>query len=107
MVLAFVVPTRHAAAWLGILMIAGNPSLRIFSMLYLLPGLLVVRTEIALLAALLVASYFPPAIWLAGGLVTAALALGGRRPWLMTPRPPPGVPPARSFVPAGVRPARC
>ncbi len=84
-VLAFVVPPRHAAAWLGILMIAGNPSLRIFSMLYLLPGLLVVRTEVALLAALLVASYFPPAIWLAGALVTGALWLGGSRPWLITP----------------------
>ncbi len=82
--LALVVPPRHAAAWLGILMIAGNPSLRIFSMLYLLPGLLRVRREVALLAALLVASYFPPALWLATVLVGAALVLGRSRPerWL-------------------------
>ncbi len=87
-VLAFFVPTRHAAAWLGILMIAGNPSLRIFSMLYLLPGLLVVRREIALLAALLVASYFPPAIWLAVGLVAGALALGRGSPQLLATADP-------------------
>ena len=85
MLLAFVVPPRHAAAWLGILMIAGNPSLRIFSMLYLVPGLLLIRREIALLAALLVASYFPPALWLATvGSAPPRWALGRWRPSLLS-----------------------
>ena len=45
-------------------MIVGNPSLRMFGLLMLLPGMLVVRREIALLAALCVASYTLPGLWL-------------------------------------------
>lgn len=81
--LAFVVPRRHAAAWLGILMIAGGPSLRMFGMLFLVPGMLLVRRELALLAATLVASYTFIGLWLAITIVAGGLALGRRDPaWL-------------------------
>ena len=81
--LAFVLPRRHAAAWLGILMIAGGPSLRMFGMLFLLPGMLVVRRELALLAAILVASYTFIGLWLAVTIVAGGLLLGRRDPaWL-------------------------
>ena len=85
-VAAYFLPVRFAAAWLGILMIVGNPSLRMFGLLTLLPGMLVVRREVALLAALCVASYTLPGLWLGVVLVGFALAEGLRRPiWLEPP----------------------
>ncbi len=83
MIATLVVPRRFGAAWLGILMIVGNPSLRMFGLLMLLPGMLVVRREIALVAALCVASYTLAGLWLGVLVVTVALALGTRWPdWL-------------------------
>ena len=83
--LAFVVPRRYAGAWLGILMIVGSPSLRIFGLLFLLPGMLVIRRELALLAAFLVTTYMISGIWLAVVLVAGSLALGLRYPALLEP----------------------
>ena len=81
--LAFVLPRRHTAAWLGILLIVGSPSLRMFGLLFLLPGMLVIRRELALLAALFVASYTFVGLWLAVGLVAIGLALSRWNPaWL-------------------------
>ena len=83
MIATLVVPRRFGAAWLGILMIVGNPSLRMFGLLMLLPGMLVVRREIALVAALCVASYTLAGLWLGVLVVAVALALGTRWPdWL-------------------------
>ena len=87
-VAAFFLPRRSAAAWLGILMIVGNPSLRMFGLLMLLPGMLAVRREVALLAALLVASYTLRGLWLAVLLVAVALAVGTRRPAWLEPAAP-------------------
>jgi hypothetical protein len=87
---AFFLPVRSAAAWLGLLMIVGNPSLRMFGLLTLLPGMLTVRREIALLAALCVASYTLPGLWLGVVLVTFALAEGMRRPVWLEPETPAG-----------------
>ena len=83
--LAFVLPRRHAAAWLGILMIVGSPSLRIFGLLFLLPGMLVIRRELALTAAFLVTTYMISGIWLAVVLVAGPLALGLRYPAVLEP----------------------
>ena len=81
--LVFVVPRRYAGPWLGILMIIGSPSLRIFGLLFLLPGMLLIRRELALLAAMLVASYTFIGLWLAVGVVAVGLALGRWNPaWL-------------------------
>jgi hypothetical protein len=76
--LAALVPSRHAAAWLGLLMIVGNPSLRVFGLLYLLPGMLLIRREIALIAALLAATYTSVGWWVAVLLVGGTLALAYR-----------------------------
>lgn len=75
MVAAMALPQRFAAAWLGILMIVGNPSLRMFGLLTLLPGMLTIRREIGLVAALCIASYSFQGIWL--GVLVVALALAG------------------------------
>jgi hypothetical protein len=87
--LAFAVPRRHAGAWLGILMVVGGPSLRIFGLLFLLPSMLLVRRECALIAAFLVTTYMFSGIWLAVIIVAGTLALGLRYPALLEPVPKP------------------
>jgi hypothetical protein len=88
--LAFVVPRRHAGAWLGILMVVGGPSLRTFGLLFLLPSLLVVRREVALIAAFLLTTYIFSGIWLAVIILGGMLALGLRYPALLEPVSRPG-----------------
>ena len=83
--LAFVVPRRYAGAWLGILMVVGSPSLRIFGLVFLLPAMLVIRREFALIAAFLVTTYMISGIWLAVVLAAGSLALGLRYPALLEP----------------------
>jgi hypothetical protein len=85
--LAFVLPRRHAGAWLGILMIVGGPSLRTFGLLFLVPSMLLVRRELALIAAFLVMTYMIPGLWLAVIIVAGPLALGRRYPALLEPVP--------------------
>lgn len=86
MVAAVALPRRFAAAWLGILMIVGNPSLRMFGLLTLLPGMLTIRREICLIAALSIASYSFQGLWLGVLLVALALAGGTKHPvWLEPP----------------------
>ena len=85
MLVAFFLPHRGAAAWLGILMIVGSPSLHTFGLLTLLPAMLAVRREVALVAALGIATYTQPGLWLGVALVSGALAAGVRWPaWLET-----------------------
>ncbi len=83
MVAAFFLPRHRAAAWLGILMIVGSPSLRMFGLLTLLPAMLTVRREMALVAAICIASYTLLGLWLGVALVSGTLAVGSRWPaWL-------------------------
>jgi hypothetical protein len=74
----FFVPPRQAGAWIGILMIVGAPSLHIFGLLFLLPAMRLIRLEIALLAAILIASYNVLGIWVAVAIVALALAMTDR-----------------------------
>lgn len=87
MATAVALPPRFSAAWLGILMIVGNPSLRMFGLLMLLPGMLTIRREIALIAALCVASYSFQGIWLGVLVVALALARGTNHPAWLEPDP--------------------
>jgi hypothetical protein len=76
----FVVPPRRASAWIGILSIVGAPSLHMFGLLFLLPGMVLIRREIALVAAILVATYQAVPIWIAVVLVAWTLAAMDRWP---------------------------
>jgi Glycosyltransferase family 87 len=87
MIAAAVLPRGRGAAWLGILMIVGSPSLRMFGLLTLLPAMLVVRREVALVAAMSIASYTLVGLWLGVAVVSGALAAGSRWPaWIESPR---------------------
>ena len=77
--LALVVRGPQAAAWLGLLVIVGSPSLHLFGFVYLLPALLVVRLEVALAAAALVATATVPGVWLAVVVVVGWALVAGRR----------------------------
>ena len=72
-VLAFLVPWRLAAAWVGILVVVGAPSLHIFGLLFLLPAMLTVRREVGLLVATLVATYVFAIIWLGVAILIVAM----------------------------------
>ena len=71
----FVVPWPRLAAWVGVLTVVGAPSLRMFGVLFLLPALVRIRLEIALVAALLVATYTLQGLW--AGIAIAVIGLLG------------------------------
>jgi hypothetical protein len=83
LVLVFLIPRRQAAVWTGVLLVVGAPSVHTYAWLFLLPAMLVLRREIALLGALYFASYHPLGWWLGCAQMAAALALGGRYPALL------------------------
>lgn len=82
----FVVPPRQASAWIGILTLVGAPSLHMFALLFLLPAMRLVRREIALVAAILVATYVASYIWVAVVLVAWSVAAMGRWPTVLAAR---------------------
>ena len=84
----FVVPPREASAWIGILTLVGAPSLHMFALLFLLPAMLLVRREIALVAAILIATYIGAYIWIAVAVVSWVLAAKGRWPAVLAARHP-------------------
>lgn len=70
-----VAPRRRLAAWVGALTVLGAPSLRMFGILFLLPALLRIRLEIALVAALLIATYTLQGLW--AGIAVGIVGLIG------------------------------
>jgi len=80
-----VVPPRQAGAWIGIVTLVGAPSLHMFGLLFLLPAMRTVRLEVALVAAIFVATYDSVAIWVAILGVAWTLAAGYRWPVLWAP----------------------
>jgi hypothetical protein len=82
----FVVPPRQASAWIGILLLIGAPSLHMFALLFLLPAMRLVRREIALVAAILVATYVGTYIWIGIVVVAWTLAAMGRWPSVLSAR---------------------
>lgn len=81
-VAVFFVPLRQAGAWVGILTLLGGPSLHMFGLLFLLPGMRLVRREIGLAAAILIATYDSVAVWLAIFGIAWTLAASARWPRL-------------------------
>ena len=85
LVAVFLVPNQQAAAWIGILTLVGAPSLHMYGLLFLLPAMLVIRRELALVAAILVATYVSQAIWIAILGVTWTVLASSRWPQLRAP----------------------
>lgn len=85
-----VVPPRQAGAWVGILTLIGAPSLHMFGLLFLLPAMLLVRREVGLVAAILIATYEAQAIWIAIVGIAWTLLASARWPLLRASEPQAG-----------------
>jgi hypothetical protein len=83
--LVLVVPRRHAGAWVGLLATVGALSLHIFGLLFLLPAMLRIRHELALVAAICIATYSYEGSWAGIVLVAVAFVAGTVRPALLEP----------------------
>jgi len=79
------VPVGRLGAWTGLLTVLGAPSLRMFGVVFALPAFLVIRREVALVCAFLVATYTFKGLWMGVLLLTAALVLAERYPALREP----------------------
>jgi hypothetical protein len=88
---AFVPPNR-AGAWIGVLSVIGAPSLHMFGFLFLLPAMLLIRRDIALVGAMLIATYVPILLVPGAVLVGVVFALSGRVAMLAAPAGSPGLP---------------
>ena len=66
-------PRRDPAPWVGVLSTIGSLSLHIFGLLFLVPAMLKIRIEAAIIAAIFIASYSYEGAW--GGIVTVTVAL--------------------------------
>lgn len=80
LIAVFFVPVERAGAWIGLLSILGAPSLHQFGLLFLIPAMLAIRREIALVAALSIASYTGVGVLLGTALVIVAFGLSTRMP---------------------------
>jgi Glycosyltransferase family 87 len=65
-------PRRNAGAWVGLLSVVGSLSLHIFGLLFLVPAMLVIRREVALVAAICIATYSYQGAWAGIALVVVA-----------------------------------
>jgi hypothetical protein len=93
------VPRDRAGSWVGVLAVVGAVSLHIYGILFMLGAWLLVRREIGLIAAMLVAWFTVPGVWGGVLLVAATWALGATRwPGLLEP--------ARRGAPSRRRPSR-
>jgi hypothetical protein len=73
------VPMRSAGAWIGILSVVGSLSLHTFGLLFLLPAMLIIRREISLLVAILIASYTLEGTW--AGILLCSVAFAASTHW--------------------------
>ncbi len=87
--LALAVRGRDSAAWLGIALVLATSSVHGYTFLFLVPGLLTIRRDMAiLLATLFLGVYHGFAWWMACLLVAYFLVAGSRWPWLRRPDAP-------------------
>jgi hypothetical protein len=78
----FFVRGRDAGAWVGIALLVAAPSIHGYGMLFLLPTLLVLRRDLAITLAIVIARYNPYSWWISIAVSAAALAASGRFPAL-------------------------
>ena len=67
------VPPERAGAWIGLLSVVGSLSLHIFGLLFLVPAMLLIRREAALMAAIFIATYSYEGAW--AGIVICAVGM--------------------------------
>jgi Glycosyltransferase family 87 len=76
--LVMFVPTGRLGAAAGLLLVLGAPSLRSYGALFLVPAMLAVRRDVALVAVILVGTGVMAGMWAGILLVTLAFAAGDR-----------------------------
>ena len=76
---------RDTGVWLGLLMLLVTPNMHNHSALFLLPALLRIRREFALVAAMLTGTLTYEGWWLGIAIVVAVMLGGGRWPILREP----------------------
>jgi hypothetical protein len=67
------VPRERAGAWIGVLLVVGSLSLHIFGLLFLVPAMLLIRREAAIVAGICIATYSYEGSW--AGILIVALTL--------------------------------
>jgi hypothetical protein len=81
--MALSVRGRDSVAWLGVALVVASPGVHGFTFLFLLPGLLTIRRDVAIaIAALFIGRYHTDLWWIAGALVVCMLIAMNRWPWL-------------------------
>jgi len=107
-VLALRIRGRDTGIWIGLLMLLATPNMHVQTALFLLPAMLRIRLEFALLAAMLTSTHTNEGWWLGIAIVIGAMLAGERLPILReppaetarpappAPRPAAGPPPAAS-----------
>ena len=92
------VPRERAGAWIGLLSVVGALSLHIFGLLFLVPSMLLIRVEAALMAAIFIATYSYEGAWagiavcVAGMLIVERAAHVGSAAPVHAPAPLDGEP---------------
>jgi glycosyl transferase family 87 len=76
---------RDTGVWLGLVMLLVTPNMHNHSALFLLPALLRIRREVALVAAMLTGTLTYEGWWLGIALVTVVMLAGQRWPFLREP----------------------
>jgi hypothetical protein len=77
-VAVFIVPRERAGAWIGLLSVVGALSLHIFGLLFLVPAMLVIRREAALVAAICIATYSYNGAWAGIAICAAGMVVASR-----------------------------
>jgi hypothetical protein len=82
----FFVRGRDAGAWVGIALLVAAPSIHGYGMLFLLPTLLVLRRDLAIFLAILIARYNLYGWWISIGVAAISLAASNLLPALRAPQ---------------------
>ena len=97
----FFVRGRDAGAWVGIALLVAAPTIHGYGMLFLLPALFVLRRDLAIFLATIVARYNPYGWWISIAVAAIALAASGRFPALRAQGPSPAPGPSSAIAPEG------
>jgi hypothetical protein len=85
--LLWFVPRSRAGVWIGLLGVLGAPSLHTYGLLFMLPAMLSIRREPALVAAFFVSTYTEAGMWIGIGIVALTFLASTRWSWLREPMP--------------------